>query len=106
MKQQLLCMQTWRPVNLLCSARHAGSEVTFLCACPTDCSGGGGGNFQDSETERRLAAGWPAAISHLRSILACQSRQRDSRRGPLKPSKARGCLYLSACEPTVVSGSD
>lgn len=46
MKQQLLCMQTWRPVNLLCSARHAGSEVTFLCACPTDCSGGGGGTFR------------------------------------------------------------
>lgn len=41
MKQQLLCMRTQRNVNLLCSVRHSSSEVTFLCACPTDC----GGNF-------------------------------------------------------------
>lgn len=80
MKLQLLCMRTWRRVNLLCSVRHAGSEVTFLCARPTDCAG----TFSDCKMERQLAVGWPAAIFHLRNSLACQSRQRQ----PLMPAKA------------------
>lgn len=70
MKRQILCMRPWCRLNLLCRVRHASSEVTFLCTRPTDCVG----TFRIV----RWKESRPAAIFHLRHILACQSRQRQS----------------------------
>lgn len=85
----------------LCGVRHASLEVTFLCVRPTDCVG----TFRI--VRWKGSSQWAGRRRFFTSeTVLLVSPDRDSRRGLLKLSKARGCLYLSACEPRVVSGSD
>lgn len=81
----------------------ASSEVTFFCACPQIVLE----LFFFSIERWKGSQQWAGRRQFFTSETALLvSPDRDSRRGPLKLSKARGCLYLSACEPGVVSGSD